>query len=98
MVGRAPLTSALPTPCPPAGLAADGDGLPSTRQAVRADFRHCLYDGGVQFGRGLRSGRSYLDASGCLVAEKGCGHLGPAGIVRADEQHVRDIGHDAGLA
>ena len=75
-----------------------GERLRKLPGQVEADFGHGPDDGRVDLARGRRSCRCHPDAPGGLVIEQRGGHLGSAGVVDADEQDVRDIGHDNGLS
>src|SRR5580693_4753093 len=75
-----------------------GQRLGELAGQVEADLGHGLDDGGVDLAGGLGPGGGHADLPGGLVVEQGGGHLGPAGIVDADEEHVRDAGHGGRLS
>jgi hypothetical protein len=52
---------------------------------VQADLGHGRHDGRVELGGGLGSGRGDPDPPGRFLVEQRGGHLGPAGVVGADE-------------
>jgi hypothetical protein len=54
---------------------------------VDADFPHGLDRGGVDLVAGEGTGGADLDPPAREVAEESGGHLRPAGVVHADEQH-----------
>jgi hypothetical protein len=60
---------------------------------VEADLGHGGDHGGVEFAGGLGACGGDEDAAGGVVAEECGGHLGPAGVVGADEQDFGDVGH-----
>ena len=68
--------------CTPAGFRSSGPG---------PGLGHGGDDSGVELAGGLGSGGGDLDAARCLAGEYGAGHLGPASVVRADEQHAGDV-------
>jgi hemoglobin len=67
--------------------------LGELRGDIQADLGHGLDDGGVQLAGRLGAGRGHPDPPARLLGQQGGGHLGAAGVVGADEQHLGDISH-----
>ena len=66
-------------------------GLGKFAGDIQADLSHSLHHGRVQLACRLRPGRADPHAARCLVIEQRRRHLRPPGVVRADEQHARDV-------
>ena len=75
-----------------------GERLGELSDRSRPDSAMACNDGGVDLAGGLRSRRHDPTLPAGLVVEQDRGHLGPAGVVDADEEHLRDIGHERGLS
>jgi hypothetical protein len=69
--------------------------LGELRRDVQADLGHGLHHGGVQLAGWLRARRGHPDPPGRLLAEQRGGHLGPARVVGAHEEHLGPAVHHA---
>jgi hypothetical protein len=62
-----------------------------------AKLGHGRSHSGIQLSRGRTSGGTSVRSSSGMVIEESRRHLAPAGIVNADEQHLRSVRGDPAL-
>jgi hypothetical protein len=60
---------------------------------VQADLGHGLADRGVDLIGWGGSGGAHAHGTGAVVVQQPGGHLGAAGVVHTDEQHLGNRGH-----
>lgn len=70
-----------------------GQGFGELFRQVEAELAHHLHHGRVDLARGCAPGRAHLNPAARVVVEERGGHLAPACVVHAHEQHLGHIAH-----